>query len=331
MVFVDFEDAPGAGFATQDIRGALVKKARRWLAQASYGRARLRASAHHQWVRMPQPSTAYWPPGGVYRPEQYIRDAIRAADPAVDFAGSEIVYIVAAPGSQVILSPAYAEHSVRADRTTLGRFATLGQDIYSAPAGSGAARMIQATLRLFSMPYLDDPGQAGAPGNRWAGAWDPMGEAGLLAHPSAWTKRKLGWLRPGRSLLCIKRGEVTKKLSAISRSRGLRAVSVRLSKKRRYVVEARRRRGIDSEICAQGVLVWLVDGRRGSGAGPMRVEPARTDSDDPGRPCRRHGITGALDRAPLGPGQRFRDRDRGVVVEVLGRTRQGYRVRVGRR
>jgi hypothetical protein len=96
-----------------------------------------------------------------------------------------------------------------------------------------------------------------------------------------------------------------------------------------YVVEARRKIGVDSGLCETGVLVYSVDSSIRSGHGPVRVRTAQEDtSSSLVNRC------GPLYNAPFDKAEgevgTFEDANAGFSVRVLSSGTSGYRVQVAR-
>jgi M6 family metalloprotease-like protein len=325
MLFVDFPDVQAGALSTQSVYDLFVPRSQRWYQEVSYGRASLSVAPHHGWLRMPRPAAEYFPRGAEVDYQRYIADALNAADPAVDFSGVELVYIVPAPGSGHELGPAHFSPDMVLDGQELRNFVTFGDDtMLSDPATETHSELlVHETGHELSLP--DYYSYTGEDIHRNLGSWDPMGEAFLGNHFSAWSKRKLGWL--GKSeFLCVSSGSSTVELRALDAPTGRRGVFIRVSSTRAFIVEARRRRGFDAPICAEGVVVYLLDGRRDGATGGLTVRRRLPDSGEAGS-CGES--TGRFDRAPFVPGTTFRWGK--VSVAVLSTTANGYRIRVSKR
>jgi M6 family metalloprotease-like protein len=330
MLFVDFSDAPAGSLDTRQLHDLYVSRSERWFAEASYGRANLNVRPLHGWLRMPQPASSYFPPGGDRDFDRYITDVIRTADPSFDFGGVEIVYVVPAPHSGQADGPAHFGPPLRADGQELSNFVTFGDDTVRADAAeeTHSELLVHETGHELSLPdYYSYDG--GSDVHRYVGFWDSMGEAFLGNHFSAWSKRMLGWLRPA-DFLCLRSGRATITLRPLTATSGRRGVFIRLSATRAYVVEARRKQGFDSPLCAEGVVVYRLDGRLNGENGALTVRRHLADSGDTS-PCNGGETVGRFDRAPFTPGSTFRDRRARVTVKVLASTASGYRIRVVKR
>jgi M6 family metalloprotease-like protein len=330
MIFVDFQDAEAGTLDTQALYDLYVPRSQRWFTEASYGRASLTVRPRHGWLRMPHPASTYFPPGGEEQYGRYIADALKAADPSVDFRGIELVYLVPAPHSGLELGPAHFGPEHKFDGQSLSNFVTFGDDsVLATPESETKSKLlVHETGHELSLPdYYSYDG--GTDIHRHLGFWDPMGEAFLGNHFSAWSKRMLGWLRRP-DFVCVRSGSTTFTLRPITSTAGKRGVFVRLSRTRAYIVESRVRSGFDAPLCSEGVVVYRLDGNRRGDTGALTVRRHLADSGEES-PCNGEMTEGKFDRAPFPPGSTFRDRAAGVTVDVLTRTSAGFRVRVTKR
>jgi M6 family metalloprotease-like protein len=332
MLFVDFPDLHGRE-STSALYRTLVPSARRWYDQVSYGRLRLRVTAVHRWFRMPRQLREYnligadW---GLQR--EYISEAVAAANESVDFSAYELVYVVAPKGTKIERSPAfeaYAGSGIPVDGTELRFGATFFEDT-KVDARYASNVLIHETGHIIGLPDLYDvPHPKFWSLFRFVGGWDMMSWNDPGFDFLAWEKWKLGWLAPSQ-LACLDRpGQMTATLTPLERAGGLKAIVMQTSDSRAFVVEARRRIGQDTGLCAEGVLVYTVDASVRSGDGPVRVRAA-----EPDRSSELRDRCGPLYNAPFARGRgriaRFEDAPAGISVNVIRSGRSGYRVRVTR-
>jgi len=112
----------------------------------------------------------------------------------------------------------------------------------------------------------------------------------------------LGWLKPEEIRLNPAKALVVN-LQPLEKESGSRAVVVPLTDKTSYVIEARRRIGLDWRLLFEGVLIYYVDLNKENGHGVLRVY----DHD---------ATTEFLDDAPLFSGHIFEDVENNVYVAV---------------
>ncbi|WP_229891614.1 M6 family metalloprotease domain-containing protein [Streptomyces mashuensis] len=322
MVFVDFPDAP----ATEPpaTHGARVTAGADWLWYASYGKVWPAVTAHPHWVRMPRPSTAYGFARGLTHEahEAYLRDAVTAADPGVDFSRYDMVYVVATRTAPAIsFTPTYLYEpgtpGIVADGRRVRWAVTFGQDMWRWDRRLAA----HETSHTFGLPDLY-AFEAGTDPHRFTGGWDVMGLiAGAGSQYLAWHSWKLGWTTDGQIRCRASRGGDTVRLTAVEYAEGTKAAVVRTGPTTAYVVESRRAVRNDAGACASGALVYRVDSSVPTGQGPVRVLDAHPGSTPPAG-CR------PLDDAPYRPGESFTDPAAGVRIDVLAAGALGDTVRI---
>ncbi|KAF4409755.1 M6 family metalloprotease domain-containing protein [Streptomyces lycii] len=102
--------------------------------------------------------------------------------------------------------------------------------------------------------------------------------------------------------------------------RGTKLLYVPVTGTAGYAVEVRTREGNDAVVCKPGVLVYWVDTRVDSGAGPVEVRDSAPRS---GGCAQRSNVNAELTDAPFGVGETYRDARTGITVEVTGRNADG--------
>ncbi|MDF3297679.1 M6 family metalloprotease domain-containing protein [Streptomyces tropicalis] len=314
----------------------------RFYAQASYGRFTLRPHPVPHWIRMPKPSTAY----AIHRDwdardrAAYLRDAVAAADPQVDFSRFGVVYFVADPDAPGVDSDATKvvnlDTPLHADGTDIDRVVTVFER-------HPPDRLVLAheTGHVFDLPDLyHRPADGKGDWDTYVGDWDLMGSQFALSPDFfAWHKWRLGWLDP-RQVACV-RGTGTTRLTlepveegpadagrapvatagapAFGTGDGTKLAVVRTGSDSALAFEARTSLGVDSEGCRQGVLVYRVRSGAESGGGPVEVVDAHPHSSA----CWETSVYPPLADAPVAEGETFTVPGDGVRVEVESRTPSG--------
>ncbi|WP_431902721.1 M6 family metalloprotease domain-containing protein [Nonomuraea sp. bgisy101] len=305
MLFVDFPDAAAEGGTVQ--YADHFAPAEKWLAAASYGRARLSITPVHTWFRMPQDSTTYGFDRGISYEQHrlYVRQAVAAADAEVDFSAYDIVYIVPSRNAAAVrFSPTYlwdpAQSGVVADGAEVKWGVTFGQDMWR----WGHKVLAHETGHIFGLPDLYS--FTGPDYHRFVGGWDVMGLiSGPSPQPFAWHARKLGWISDGQ-VACVPASGGTYRLTPVERPGGRKLVVVRTGDTSAYAIESRK-----GSECSGGMVIYKVDSAVATGEGPIRVMDAKPDAVPPAG-CH------ALDDGAYGPGQVFTDESAKVRVEVKG-------------
>ncbi|UAL69068.1 M6 family metalloprotease domain-containing protein [Streptomyces angustmyceticus] len=335
MIFLSFPDARPTA-VPRELSRDYFPATSGFFDRASYGKFRLRPHIHQRWVRMPRSSVSYgirrdWDAG---RRSDYLRDAVAAADPAIDFGRYDVVYFVADPDAPGVDSDATKvvnlEHPMHADDRDLRRFVTVFEQ--SPPDRNVLAH---ETGHVFDLPDLYHRPQSGkGDWDTYVGDWDLMGsQFGLAPDPFAWHKWKLGWIADSQVDCVDLTSPALHSLRTLSApeepraQRRPRLLVVRTGTDSALAIEARGAMGNDRALCAEGVLVYRVRSRTPSGAGPVQV----LDGHPGTSACGGTSVYPPLADAPLGVGESMDDTADGVRIQVEGRTADGdWAVKVGR-
>ncbi|MDT3399958.1 M6 family metalloprotease domain-containing protein, partial [Streptomyces sp. B1866] len=223
MVFLAFPDARPR-LTPRAVAADHVPGTTAFFRRASYGRFRLRVHPVNRWIAMPRASSSYairrdWDTG---HRAAYLRDALAAADPAVDFRAYDIVYLVADPDAPGVDPDATKvvnfDQPPRADGTALRRLVTVFER--HPPDRHVLAHETGHVLDLPDLYHRPEDGggdwdthvgdwdlmgsQFGLAPEPFGGDWDLMGsQFGLAPEPFGWHKWKLGWLT-GRQVACVR-------------------------------------------------------------------------------------------------------------------------------
>ncbi|WP_172383973.1 M6 family metalloprotease domain-containing protein [Streptomyces sp. MNP-20] len=326
MVFLSFPDSPPVT-TPAELAADYFPETSDFFARASYGRFRLRAHPQSEWIPMPKASTAYaierdWKP---QRRASYLRDALAAADPHVDFSAYDIVYFVADPDAPGVDSDATKvvnfDRPMRADGASIRRMVTVFE---RHPPDRNV--LAHETGHVFDLPDLyHRPTDGEGDWDTHVGDWDVMGsQFGLAPDLFGWHKWKLGWLDP-RQVVCVRGGGprrlTLEPLAAPARGGvgGTKLAVVRTGRGSAVAVEARGPAGNDHATCSEGVLVYRVHSDTASGRGPVEVVDAHPRTEA----CWSESVYPPLADAPVRAGESFTVPGAGVRIEVADRTRSG--------
>lgn len=344
MVFLSFPDATPRT-TPDELAADHFPATSRFFEQASYGKFTLRPHPLRQWIRMPQPSTAYaiqrdW--SAAHR-AAYLRDALTAVDGVVDFSRYDVVYFVADPDAPGVDSDATKvvnlDVPLRADGTDIRRVVTVFEQ-------HPPDRLVLAheTGHVFDLPDLyHRPVDGKGDWDTFVGDWDLMGsQFGLSPDLFAWHKWKLGWLEP-RQVACVRgstrltleplgagagAGAGTAGAASFGLGRGTKLAVVRTGPDSALGFEARGAVGNDTATCREGVLVYRVNAGSPSGGGPVQVLDAHPRTEA----CWETSVYPPLADAPVALGESFTVPGTGVRVEVENRTASGqWTVRIATR
>ncbi|GAA2478990.1 M6 family metalloprotease domain-containing protein [Streptomyces gobitricini] len=333
MVFLSFPDS--APLTTPDMLAAdYFPATSHFFQRASYGKFTLRPHPRREWTPMPRASTSYairrdWEPG---RRAAYLRDALAAVDPVVDFSRYDIVYLVADPDAPGVDSDATKvvnfDTPLYADGAAIRRVVTVFE---RHPPDRNV--LAHETGHVFDLPDLyHRPTDGKGDWDTHVGDWDVMGSQFALAPELfGWHKWKLGWLNrrqvrcvgePGGSRFTLEPLAAAPERGA---SVGTRLAVVRTGGNSALAIEARGATGNDHGTCTEGVLIYRVRTDAVSGAGPVEV----VDTHPSTGACWDRSVYPPLADAPLRVGETFTVPGENVRVEVADRTRAGtWTVRV---
>ncbi|MEV7408520.1 M6 family metalloprotease domain-containing protein [Streptomyces althioticus] len=338
MVFLSFPDSHPLT-SPDELAADHFPMTSRFFERSSYGKFSLRAHPVKRWIRMPRPSTAYaiqrdWT---VAHRAAYLRDALAASDPHVDYSAYDIVYFVADPDAPGVDSDATKvvnlDRPMRADGADIRRVVTVFEN-------HPPDRLVLAheTGHVFDLPDLyHRPVDGKGDWDTHVGDWDLMGSQFALAPDLfGWHKWKLGWLEP-RQVRCVQEGgpvrltleplgagpgtPVTGAAGAPSfgLGSGTKLAVVRTGADSALAFEVRGPFGNDRAACRSGVLVYRVSSGTRSGRGPVEVIDAHPRTEA----CWEDSVYPPLADAPVALGESFTVPGESVRVEVEGRTPSG--------
>ncbi|MFF4370337.1 M6 family metalloprotease domain-containing protein [Streptomyces sp. NPDC001594] len=332
MVFLSFPDHQTA-VTPKELAADYFPATSDFFERASYGRFRLVPHPQQQWIRMPRPSTAYgiqrdWAPDAR---AAYLRDAVAAADPSVDFSRYDIVYFVADPNAPGVDSDATKvvnfDRPLRADGTDLRRIVTVFE---RHPPDRNV--LAHETGHVFDLPDLyHRPTDGKGDWDTYVGDWDVMGsQFGMAPDLFGWQKWKLGWLDASQ-VDCVRSGTSLHTLQPLSQplrpgaTGGTRLAVIRTGPGGAIAVEARGSAGNDGDTCTEGVLVYRVRNEAASGGGPIEV----LDGHPRTEACWDRSVYPPLADAPLEVGETFTVPGEHITIEVADRTLSGaYTVKI---
>lgn len=326
MVFLSFPDSPPRS-SPEELAADYFPATSEFFDRASYGKFALRPHPRREWVEMPDYSTDYaiqrdW---NAAKRSAYLRDALAAADPHVDFSRYDVVYLVADPDAPGVDSDATKvvnfDRPMRADGTDIKRIVTVFE---RHPPDRNV--LAHETGHVFDLPDLyHRPTDGQGDWDTHVGDWDVMGsQFGLSPDLFGWHKWKLGWLDE-RQVVCVESGgrRLTLEPLSVRPARGgvggTKLAVVRTGRGSAIAIEARGAEGNDHATCTEGVLAYRVRNEAPSGSGPVEVLDAHPDTEA----CWGESVYPALADAPVGVGESFTVPDDDVSIAVEGRSASG--------
>ncbi|KAM0421188.1 hypothetical protein ACHAPT_011080 [Fusarium lateritium] len=341
MMFVDFSDAePAQGETPESLYDALVPQTTEWYKQATNGALSLNITADlSTFYRMPASAASYgWERGLTWAEHQeYIQDALDAytakgsRPPPPE---SDVLYVVPvrnAGGRGISRSITFTTRANTRKGDYVARktvtvatdaFTTWGPKSFIALAHETGHTMCLADFYPFA-PGLDL--------GYFVGGWSAMGDvSGVGPDFFAWDKWRLGWLADD-SIDCVsERGTTEHTLTPVelkASGNEIKAVVVARNQTSALVAEARIPEGLDSGVCAPGVLLYTVDTTVKSGDGPVRVLDANPGSGGCGTGNVYDKNDGTLSLTPGGVSS-YKVPGWGVEVTVVKQTEKSYTIKV---
>lgn len=283
MIFVDFSDAEATENDTpQSLYDFLVPETVKWYDQATYGVLSLNVTADLARVhRMPASAASYrWERGLSYAEhEVYIQDALDAytdkgtRSPPPE---SAVLYVVPVRGARAISRSITFSGlaNTRQGKYVARKTVTVATDVFTSWGSMGFIAMAHETGHTMCLPDYY-PFGPGLDLGYYVGGFSAMGDvSGVGPDFFAWDKWRMGWLSDEAVDCVAERGTSEHVLTALetqSAKDSVKAVVVAANQTSALVAEVRTAEGLDSKVCAPGVLLYTVDTSVETGNGPVRV------------------------------------------------------------
>ncbi|UPK91322.1 hypothetical protein LCI18_002257 [Fusarium solani-melongenae] len=340
MMFVDFSDAePAQGETPQSLYDAVVPQTTEWYKQASQGALSFNVTADlSKFYRMPASAASYgWERGLTWAEHQdYIQDALDAytakgtRPPPPE---SDVLYVVpvnSAGARGISRSITFVTRAnTRQGDYVARKTVTVASDAFTTwgpKSWIALAHETGHTMCLADFYPFEDLGLG-----YYVGGWSAMGDvSGVGPDFFAWDKWRLGWLND-ESIDCVsERGTTEHTLTALelkTSDNEIKAVVVAVNQTSALVAEARIPEGLDSGVCAPGVLLYIVDTSVKSGYGPVRVLDVTPGSGGCGIDTVYDKNDGTLSLAPGGVSS-YKVPGWGVEVTVVKQTEKSYTIQI---
>ncbi|KAI8675731.1 hypothetical protein NCS57_00475100 [Fusarium keratoplasticum] len=340
MMFVDFSDAePAQGETPQSLYDAVVPQTTEWYKQASQGALSFNVTADlSKFYRMPTSAASYgWERGLTWAEHQdYIQDALDAytakgtRPPPPE---SDVLYVVpvnSAGGRGISRSITFVTRAnTRQGDYVARKTVTVATDAFTTwgpKSWIALAHETGHTMCLADFYPFEDLGLG-----YYVGGWSAMGDvSGVGPDFFAWDKWRLGWLND-ESIDCVsERGTTEHTLTPLelkTSDNEIKAVVVAVNQTSALVAEARIPEGLDSGVCAPGVLLYTVDTSVKSGYGPVRVLDVTPGSGGCGTDSVYDKNDGTLSLAPGGVSS-YKVPGWGVEVTVVKQTEKSYTIQI---
>jgi M6 family metalloprotease-like protein len=318
VIAVEFDDEK-FNLTMSDLNVIFFHRLSNYIANISYGKLRIEGTIAGPF-HAPKLMSAYGADNGMIdgdlgaevRTYQLVEDAVKIANPRVDFSSYQYLIIVHAGVGQEsnpritrnIWSVAFVGGiTFKTSERSYDR-----ADIVPEREGQGAdvlGVVAHEFLHLLGLPDLYNAGdESSGDAGKWdimaRGAWNGNPPGSAPAHPTAWSKVALGWIEPEQIAEIGSGKSLTAYVDPIERSSpNLKAVKVPLSDSLYYMAEYRSRI-FDSGLPDEGVLI-------------TRINPTRTG---PGGLIRIISTHGGTNKAPLKLGEFYTNDAEGVLIST---------------
>lgn len=321
VIPVDFPDQVGSGLPEAYV-GRINASMNEYWREVSYGNLVVKLYTISRWLRLDRSYSFYGEDVYSIDPNscRLIIDAVRAADPLVDFRKYDYVILMHSGRDQAYTREEGDIHSKSAfcgfihtdEKTITDYVATVS---YLDPLGIWAHEF----GHLLGLPDLYDTSSR-EEFDTFLGPWDLMAEGswnGPLGSPgsvpatlTSWSRIKLGWISEKDILIVEEKSRTRIVLKPLHESMGVKTVKIPTDKPNEYyLIEAREKTGYDRYLPDRGVLILYVDENKESGQGIVKVIP------QPGK---------GLYQATYSVGSTFRDELTHLVVRIDEEDAEGY-------
>lgn len=289
VLAVDFDDKT-FNLTVSDLNLILFHRLSDYITSISYGKLRIEGTVAGIF-RVPTLMSTYGADDGLIdgdpamgvRTYQVVEDALKVADPNVDFSDYQFLMIVhAGQGeeadpkiTQNIWSVAYIGGvTFKTGERSYDRAAIVPES--EGPDADVLGGYAHEFLHLLGLPdlYNTEDARTGDAG-KWdvmaRGLWNGNPPGSAPSHPTAWSKAALGWIEPGQIAEVGSGQNCTAYIDPVEqRSSNLKAVKIPLSESFYYMAEYRSR-ALDGGLPDEGVLITLIDLRGTASGGVMTI------------------------------------------------------------
>lgn len=262
MIFVEFTDVKGTDNPITEARKFTGFFNEYWNS-VTRNQLRFNFQVHPKYIKINKSSLSYGMDSyGGGEPADYLADAVKAADPVVDFAGVEVIYVIPpAATKNIVYGPAFPMDSGgNAIKTKEGL-------IYSAVVGGSDSRnssdrlkgvwLAHETGHLFGLPHPY--------ASKDIAVWDLMHWDSGAPELLGWSRFVNGWIRDSEvdclDFTKVSKSTTTHLLEPLSRTaRGKKLVVAKVSNHKVLVLETRRVTKADLLTKnEEGVIAYFVD------------------------------------------------------------------------
>jgi M6 family metalloprotease-like protein len=297
FIFVDFSDAPGTDQPAV-VAKTYFEEFNEYYKSVSYGKVSFSYSVPDRYFRINKPSNSYRMnmKKGEQNPDpaSYFQDALKAADPTVDFSGFDVVYVIPSnTNTEIVYGPAFpmglGNETLKTDEKTFYSGAVAGTDSRLQENSLEWVWLAHETGHLFGLEHpwkVQSTPQGATTIGPEVAIWDlmlAMWKFSPKAHEFlGWTRFLMSWISDDQvncqDVSSISNGDFEFKLTPIEVNTPTDKLAIiRLSETKALVIEVRRNLGFD-KIPAEyeGTLMYLVDVTKGSNEGMATLVSSNT-------------------------------------------------------
>lgn len=279
VIYVEFPDAARRS-PVSELHKKIEDHVSQIYSEMSYGKLSIDLIPSSDWIMMDKLSAKY----NILQQEaknesvvSYVSEAVRKADPGIDFSGIDVVAVFA---TELANGVAGDFQLTLPDRIPTDE----GKGVFSTIVTGGdwwqelvdpmiLAHEIGHVVGLQDL-YNGDSGESFEDAHKFVGSFDFMSygwSESTAPTILGWDRWRLGWI-PDSQVLCARPSEGTEvNVNALQAGMGTTLIVLPLSATRAIVIESRRPIGWDKQLVESGALVYLVDTAVNTTEGPIQI------------------------------------------------------------
>ena len=294
---MDFTDAPGTDRPAQ-VAKTYFEEFNEFYKSVSYGKVSFTYSVPDRYFRIDKPSNSYRMnmKKGELNPDPatYFQDALKAADPAVDFSGFDVVYVIPSnTNTEIVYGPAFpmglGNETLKTNEKIFYSGAVAGTDSRLQENSYEWVWLAHETGHLFGLEHpwkVQSTPQGATTIGPEVAIWDLMlalWKNSPQAHEFlGWTRFLLSWISDDQvncqDISSLSIGDLKFRLTPIESNTSSEKIAViRVNETKALVIEVRRNLGFDKiSLEYEGTLIYLVDVSKGSNEGMATLVSSNT-------------------------------------------------------
>ena len=297
FIFVDFPDAPGTDHPAE-VAKSYFDKFNGFYKSVSYGKVSFSYSVPDRYFRIDKPSNSYrmnMKKGELNPdPSAYFQDALKAADPIVDFSGFDVVYVIPSnTNREISYGPSFpmgpGNETLKTNEKVFYSGAVAGTDSRLQENSYEWVWLAHETGHLFGLEHpwrVQSTPQGATTIGPEVAIWDlmlAMWKNSPQAHEFlGWTRLLLSWISDEQvncqDISSLSGTDLKFRLTPIELNTPDEKLAViRINETTALVMEVRRNLGFDIiPLEYEGTLIYLVDVTKGSNEGMATLVSSNT-------------------------------------------------------